>query len=277
MKQLEARRLNEFFNSFVREQRDKKKSNYDASLIVELTGPEYVGGATRDTNRDNLTVQLITKSYTCEKTLFVASNRSDLVSVFFSSDAHERGERYRGVVVVFKNKKGQRGYFTVPLRHYTSDENREVNEVVQHCLGFGYTWDLERSENKETLQALINSISDSLCYHATIKAVDRDAMHSLGIRIESVMEYSRKLQFTPKFIRQSKNSVLIGWMSFGTYASHPMTLKITKALKGISLVRLSDIGAEESGYYSHHNKHTCKPEYASAFRVFARSFKRFSR
>lgn len=165
----------------------------------------------------------------------------------------------------------------MPLRHYTSDENREVNEVVQHCLGFGYTWDLERSENKETLQALINSISDSLCYHATIKAVDRDAMHSLGIRIESVMEYSRKLQFTPKFIRQSKNSVLIGWMSFGTYASHPMTLKITKALKGISLVRLSDIGAEESGYYSHHNKHTCKPEYASAFRVFARSFKRFSR
>lgn len=277
MKQLEARQLNNFFNSFVREQRDKQKSNYDASLIVELTGPEYVGGATRDTNGDNLTVQLVTKSYTCEKTIFIASHRSDLVSVFFKADAQERGEKHRGVVVVFKNQKGQRDYFTVPKYHYTSDKERDVNEKVQHRLGFGSTWDLERSEHKETLQALIDSISDSLCSYATIKTEDRDAMQSLGVKIEDVMEYTHSLQFTPKFIRQSKNSVLVGWMSFGTYASHPMTLKISKALKGINLVRLADFGAEASGYYDHHNKHTCKPEHVPALKAFAKSFKKLSR
>lgn len=277
MKQLEARQLNNFFNSFVREQRDKQKSNYDASLVVELTGPEFVGGATRDTNGDNLTVQLQTKSYTCEQTLFVPSNRSNLVTVFFRADAQERGEKHRAVVVVFKNKKGQRDYMTVPKFHYTSDKKREVNEVVQHHLGFGWTSDIEKSEHKDTLNALIDSISDSLCSYASIKKEDLEAMASLGVKIEKVMEYTHKLQFTPKFLKQSKNSVTLGWMSFGTYASHPMTLKISKAIKGIKLVRLADFGAEESGYYDHHNKHTCKPEHVQALKSFARSFKSLAR
>lgn len=62
MKQLQARKINQFFNSFVQNERDRQKSNYDASLVVEVTGPEYVGGVSRDTNGDNLTVQLIQKS-----------------------------------------------------------------------------------------------------------------------------------------------------------------------------------------------------------------------
>lgn len=277
MKQLQARKINQFFNTFVRSERDKVKSNYDASLAIELTSPETIGGVTRNANGDNLTVQLIQKTFSTDQIQLVASHRSNLVTLFFRADAQERGEKYRGAVVIFKNKKGQRDYMTVPKFHYTSDKKREVNEVVQHHLGFGWTSDIEKSEHKDTLNALIDSISDSLCSYASIKKEDLEAMASLGVKIEKVMEYTHKLQFTPKFLKQSKNSVTLGWMSFGTYASHPVTLKISKLKKGVKLVRLADFGAESSGYYSHDNKYTCKPEHVQALRSFARSFKSLAR
>lgn len=54
-------------------------------------------------------------------------------------------------------------------------------------------------------------------------------------------------------------------------------LKISKLKKGVKLVRLADFGAESSGYYSHDNKYTCKPEHVQALRSFARSFKSLAR
>lgn len=273
MKQLQAKKINEKFNSFVRSERDRKNSNYDASLVLELTGPDYVGGATRDTNGDNLTVQLIQKTYTAESIQVLASQRSSLVSVFFRADAQERGDCYRGTLVVYRNKKNQRDYFTIPKGHYTSDYERDVKEKVQHRLGFGWKSDLEKSENKEALLALLESISIDLCYSSRISKQDSEALASLGVKIERVMEFTHEIQFNPKFIKENKTSTLFGWMSFGTYSSHPMTLKISKSKSGVELIRLADFGAESSGYYDHHNKHTCKPEHVQALKSFARSFK----
>lgn len=278
MKQLQARKINQFFNTFVRSERDKEKSNYDASLAIELTSPETIGGVTRDTNGDNLTVQLIQKTFSTDQIQLVASHRSNLVTLFFRADAQERGEKYRGAVVIFKNKKGQRDYMTVPKYHYTSEKERDVNEKVMSRLGFGWKSYIEKSENKNAIYSLIEKISDDLCSHAMIRAEDREALQTMtGVKVEEVMEYSHSIMFTPKFIKESKNSIHFGWMSFGTYASHPVTLKISKLKKGVKLVRLADFGAESSGYYSHDNKYTCKPEHVQALRSFARSFKSLAR
>jgi hypothetical protein len=271
MKQLEARRLNQFFNSFVNEQRDKKKSNYDASLVVELTGPEFIGGATRDTNGDNLTVQLLTKTYTTDQVQFLASDRSNLIEIYFRAHAHERGEKTRQVLVVFRNKKNKRDSFSVPMYHHDCSRDESL-DTLRRRLGFGWTQDMS-----EEMLALSKSIHSNLQSGARIQKVDREALESLGVKIETVMEYTHKLWITPQFIRQNKSGVVVGWMSFGTYASHPMQLKITKALKGVPLVRLCDLGAEASGYYDHHNKHTCRPEHAQALKSFAQSFKRQSK
>lgn len=270
MKQLEARRLNSLFAGFVRSERDKKKSNYDASLIIEVTSPVAVGGVTRDTNGDNLTVQLLTKTYTSADLLIVASNRSDLINLFFRADAHERDDKHRGAVVVYKNRKGQRDHFKVPKSHYSDYAKREATDKVKNSFGFG--WNPTADE-----VSLIESISSSLMSCASIGTVDREALKARGYTIETVHEYSHALMFSPTFIKETKTSVVFGWMSFGTYASHPVTLKVSKSLRGPKLVRLADLGAESRGYYSHDRKHTCKPEHASALKSFARAFKRQAR
>lgn len=278
MRQIQAKKLNQKFNSFIREERDKKKSNYNAEIVVELTGPEYIGGVSRDFNGNNLTVQLIQKTFSTERIQLIASHRSNLLILFFRATAQEKCENFKGAVVTFKNKKGKRDYMTVTKDPYTDDKKRDVNEKVTSRLGFGWKYDIEKSENKNAINKLIDSISDDLCSYATIRAEDREALESMtGVRIEDVMEYTHELMIEPKFMRESKNSILFGWMSFGTYASHPMTLKVTKLKKGIELVRLADFGAESSGYYSHDRKHTCKPEHVQSLESFARSFKILAR
>lgn len=282
MKQLQVRKINQFFNTFVRSERDKEKSNYDASLAIELTSPETIGGVGRNANGVNLTVQLIQKTFSTDQIQLVASlakvYRLSLLTLFFRADAQERGEKYRGAVVIFKNKKGQRDYMTVPKYPYISEKEREVNEKVMSRLGFGRKNDIEKSKNKNAIYSLIEKISNDLCYHAMIQAEDREALQTMtGVKVEEVMEYSHSIMFTPKFIKESKNSILFGWISFGTHASHPVTLKISKLKKGVKLVRLADFGAEYSGYYSHDSKYNCKPEHVQALRSFARSFKSLAR
>jgi hypothetical protein len=260
MKQLEARRLNALFNSFVREQRDTK-DNYNATLLVELTGIEYVGGITRDSNGDNLTVELQTKAYEAEQVIFVASQRSSLVEVYFRSQAYERGNKHKATVIVFKDSKGRRESVSIPKIHFGSSE--DAQDLIKRRFNLDKTAEAD----------LISELTRDLYYSSVIKKETRGALAIKGIIIEQVAEYSHKLWITPLFVKECTSGVEIGWMSFGTYASHPCLLKITKRKTETPLVNLRDIGAEVAGYYSHSNKHTCRPEQAEALKQFAKSFR----
>lgn len=77
---------------------------------------------------------------------------------------------------------------------------------------------------------------------------------------------------SPKYLEHSDKGLELGWMTHSTYNSLPCTLKIFKA-RGISTVKLSDLGVEEAGYYSHHDQMRVLPEHADRAKRFARKFK----
>lgn len=229
-------------------------------MLVEITGMVSVGGITRDTNGDNLNVELQTRMFESDNILFVPSLRSNAFTVYFNSKVHEHKNKFRGTVVVYKNAKGHRHTFKVSHYHYGDHEdNLKVLSRV---------FDAQK-ESPE----LTDILDDLQNYRPACKDGARAFAESKGIYIETVMPFTHTLWIIPKFIKENKNTLEVGWQTFDTYASHPMSLKITKKRNDTSLVRLVDIGAEESGYYAHHNKHTCRPEDAAKIKAFARRFK----
>lgn len=101
-------------------------------------------------------------------------------------------------------------------------------------------------------------------------------VESKGFKLIRTFVYHKKISFTPKFIREGKNSIEFGWETNFTYYSHPNTLKITKA-KEVKIIPLKDIGAEFSGYYDHHIKMNIRPEQVNEVSRFAKNFNRKSK
>lgn len=108
----------------------------------------------------------------------------------------------------------------------------------------------------------------------------RETLLKLGYSIIAEFDFTDRVEFElphhsrgfirPKYVKATKTSIEIGWVSSGTYNSLPNVVRIEKC-RGVKTRSLSKLGIETKGYYSHHYHCNILPEQATQARRFFNS------
>ncbi len=106
-----------------------------------------------------------------------------------------------------------------------------------------------------------------------------DALQRNGVELLAVVPFTHRFGVAPKYVKQTKSSLELGWETNGTYGSLPCVLKLKWTTKSawksplLKTVRLRDIGAEVSGYYDHSENQEVASEQVRAVKAFTRAFR----
>jgi hypothetical protein len=89
----------------------------------------------------------------------------------------------------------------------------------------------------------------------------------------NIPHHSRNYLGQVDYIRETKQGIELGWIASGTYNSLPNVVRI-KRITAIPTVKLSDLGIERKGYYSHDMQCTIPKAQAQLVkRFFGKRFK----
>lgn len=278
------KKLAKEFNEYV----DASSWNSPKMIQAELTG--FFEGIHRVSSGRNGVSQLLelqTKIIECEAVHFETSHDSPFIRVYLKSNVkqtHGFG-RYESNLIQLRDSKGKRINFSV-----CETWNREDSEIGAFQSKFGYdsgpelfpedfkSWkqyasleDGECPKRAFTMEVYRGIISDLGRYHNGKSEKLEAICEKLNFKLDGIFSYSESFSISPKYVKRLKNSIEFGWETNSTYNSLPMTLKLTKS-SGPKVEKLSDLGIESAGYYSHNDRMLIRADQAKEAKAFQRKF-----
>lgn len=275
------------------------------NLTLEYTRFEVAHGLDRDFNGDSLGMTLRTDLYTVKDlNIFRFDSKYEGFDLYATLVTHPGVSTYErtyqeAILVRFRDLKGRNKDFVVPRylrdidnkKSFLNDLSYKLNRALDlsdsslnkpaeyHEKGMS----LDEEDRISKLWAVYETaklkpyedLVDKLQYGSNSKVDElTELFASKGLTLLTVLHFNFHLSIFPDFVRESTNSVEIGKNTNGTYSSHPEIFKLTRGVKGPTMVKLEDIGAERSGYYQHSRKFSVRAEEVDAVKKFVSRFNR---
>jgi len=153
-----------------------------------------------------------------------------------------------------------KGGKTVSLTLY--DNAEKAPWQIERSLGLSVETDLFQNYAQEEFKQALNKAGAKILVFFRFN-------QSIGLSLPHMIRHTG----TPNYVKPTKQGVELGWISSGTYCSLPNVVKV-KRVNSIQSVKLTDLGIERRGYYSHDLKCSIpKNQAKQAKRFFAKRFK----
>jgi hypothetical protein len=274
------------------------------ALSVEYTRFEPAHGIDQDFNGDTLGMTLRTDIFDVKDLrLFKGNGRScDTLEIYANLRTHpdlrDRGyfdvQLRDEILIRYRDAKGKIQNVSIPKNIHNVDNEigffsdlrsrlneifdpaglerpnvfHEKNQTPQEERRVDRIWARYQEKQLKPYRALVDTIWNG----------DRDKLTvvfaNVGLTLLEIFDYNFRSYVFPKFVNETETTLEIGKMSNSTYSSHPSILKftLTKVNKGPKFVKLTDIDAEEPGYYSHDRKFSVRAEEVPEVKKFVSRF-----
>lgn len=200
-------------------------------IQIEHTGffPNHIGHRGLNHNESSL-LDFSTRITEANAVHFAYNRKYNSVQLYIKSTVHNYGA---GTYIEFvRNGK------TRSVTLYDRDD--KANWIITEVLGKEFESDLFQSYSQDELK-------DAL----TLAGCNVLVFFRFNVEIGlSLPHHGRGYLGKPSYVKPNRTGIEIGWVSSGTYNSLPNVIRVSRVTT-IQAVKLSDLGIENRGYYSH--------------------------
>lgn len=241
-----------------------------AHLYLKVQAPHSPTGPHAGLNGSTPLTKFVNDTYSVRDFRLVRLADSNYTTLYANTDINfndytNRRAYSTNLLVQYRNSKGKRDAIRLNancpeiLRRMVNKAlDKEAESPIPHP--DIAPRDLEHAIyeiNEKRLHApYLELIEDALrCNCREARARITELFATQGLKVLDFFGYNFELGFSCiSWIKDTENEFSIGYWSVGTYASHPVIIKLIRQSNPIKTVRLMDIGAEEPGSYSHDNR-----------------------
>lgn len=259
------KKLSNDFNNWVLQ--DK---GYDRKILIEHTAFFSGSVGARGPNWDESgLLNFGTKLIEANSVHFAGGKNTYSIDIYVNStvSSHDRG--------VYVELRTNEKTYTFELLNYQDEIPHQLRAAIGKISEFlpeEYERFLEESKNVDAWQLesafekyVLDRPMNIFCVHE--RGELKEKLEEYGIKILVWYDYTHKISSSriphmgkygvskvgQHYVKQTKNSIELGWYASGTYNALPNVVRISKTRK-MPTTRLCDISLEKRGYYDHHFK-----------------------